>query len=173
MNIVVFGGQRETDEVIDHLFDLLTDEANYPYFYDTVSETTNEQAVQEGVPTGAGDLKPTTGSHPGQSDKTDFFRILIKFQGIAHPTEIKFQTLKSYIADQVEVGKYDPRKGEFSGRSYEMYNIGREMPIADILFPEVIYPELAGPSADKTRPFPPLVAKKRELLINSNPATFY
>lgn len=144
MKIVVIGDQGATDDVTSEIFELLTDKDNNPYFYnrDIMGKVILDDMKQPtGIPTGDGEIQMGNRGGTGQSDNVNYTKIAVEFQQVVNPIKIVVQPLASYIAEELEVGKYDNEIGEYDGAAHSLYRERREKGIK-VFFPLQIYPEL-------------------------------
>jgi hypothetical protein len=158
MKLVVIGDQATTDEVTNEFFEIVTDRGNNSYFYnrDIMGDLIlDADRRPTGVPTGRGEIQMGNSGGTGQSDKVNYTKIAIEFEGVANPIKTSVQSLESYIAEQLEVGTYDSERGEFTGPAWLNYAQRREEAVAPYFFPRTVYKGLPDlQQRDKRTPTP-------------------
>lgn len=165
MKIVVLSDQEGADRVANELFELLTDKDNHEYFYnkDVLGNIVyNDLCQPTGVPTGRGEVKTNNRGGAGQKP-VNWTKLLIEFDGVTNPIEVVIQPLSSFITEQLEVGKYDPEKGEFTGSAHEIYTLDRERR-NKVYVPTTIY-EVTHPSQVNKDIVPDALNTKAEELL--------
>jgi len=80
-----------------------------------------------------------TNGHKGQSPYMNFKRLQMHLPNFPVPVEMIFYDLKGYLNGEFEVGTYDPKSLQYTGRAHALYETSRLVDLLPDLFPQEIY----------------------------------
>lgn len=137
MLFAVDGGPAKVQEVFEKVKGILVDPDNQQYLarLDMFGEPIRGNDGQfEGRVVEIKDKNQKSG-HTGQSKHSSYKRILVFFDGLSVPIEIKFQSLREFLKDEFHVGRYNEKKRFYNGAAHKLYEFRRALKIAPQFIP--------------------------------------
>ena len=124
---VVFGSEEDQERFMNYVFDAIETPTSRDDIPATITKINSDHFV----------------SHPvGRSRKlVEFNRYRVYFSDLPEDTYLEIVCFNSenYMTNEWEVGEFDVREQNYTGRAHKLYDLTRNVSVARYFFPHEIY----------------------------------
>lgn len=139
----VHGGDKEVDLVYEKVRKLFADPKNQKHFADLNDADCpikDDMGQIKGRVIKLDDRQPQK-NDIAKSQGVKYKRLLVHFDSLSVPIEIKFQGMMDFFRDEFHIGRYNTTTGTYDGAAHDLYDIKRAMTVFPYFIPDSSIPQ--------------------------------